>query len=239
MTPEARISTSPSGDLARVDLHCHTSASLDGSVDPIAVLTLAHERGLTHLAITDHDSIDGAVTARDRATPGIFVIVGQEIRSTEGDMIGLFLAEPIPSGMSPEETSSAVRRQGGLVGLPHPFDPYRPSIGRGAVSPGQLARLAQLADYVEVHNGRIREPAANTHAADFARQCGLPGVAVTDAHTERELGMSATLLQGPVSTPAELLTALRADVRMHVREGADDERGLLVRLVDHLREGHG
>ncbi|HUE88330.1 MAG TPA: PHP domain-containing protein, partial [Vicinamibacterales bacterium] len=164
---------------ARLDLHCHSSASFDGEVPPERLMQLALEAGLTHLAITDHDTIEAALRARDEAPSGLTVIVGQEARTTEGDMIALFVERPIPSGLTPAQTSALIREQGGLVGLPHPFDVRRPSVGLGTVHHNELAHLAGLVDYVEVYNGRARDPQANARAAEFALAYGLARAAVS------------------------------------------------------------
>lgn len=214
-------------DRVRIDLHCHSSASFDGHVDPIRLVNLALERGLTHLAITDHDVIDGARGARDVAPAGLTVIVGQEARTTEGDLIALFVFEPVPSGLTPTETAERIRAQGGLVGLPHPFDVRRPSIGRGAARREDLARLAELVDYVEVHNGRVLDPAINARAADFAREYRLPGVAASDSHSEPEVGTVATVLTGPIESADDLRTSLGRGGSLHVRPPeAAEPRGI-------------
>lgn len=222
-------------DRLQLELHCHSSFSFDGDVDPLRLVELAVQRQLTHLAITDHDTIDGALRARSLAPPGLTVIVGQEARTTEGDMIALFIERPIPSGLTPADTAAAIREQGGVVGLAHPFDVWRPSIGRGAVRPEQLAHLAQLVDYVEVHNGRVRDPAANARAADLARLHGLAPVAVSDAHTEPELGTVVTVVDQPVDSAAQLLSALTS-ASLVVREMiVETERRSIHRLAARLR----
>ena len=107
---------------AYADLHCHTSASFDSLASPASVVRAAIARGLTHLAITDHERISGALEAREQALAqdpgetGLTVIVGEEIRSRDGDLVAVFLTESIPPGLSGAETIAAVREQGGLVG---------------------------------------------------------------------------------------------------------------------------
>lgn len=202
---------------ARADLHCHSIASYDGTLDPVRLLELARERGLTHLAITDHETIDGALAAGAANVQGITLIVGQEVRTTEGDLILLFVRKPIEAGLSPEESVRRARAQGAMIGLAHPFDVHRPSIGRGAVRAEELARLASLCDYVEVYNGRVTDDTANAHAADFARKYGLPAVAGSDAHTQAEVGRCATLFEHEISTADGLRAALRRGTRMNVR----------------------
>jgi predicted metal-dependent phosphoesterase TrpH len=193
------------GSSAFVDLHCHTNASFDSLADPLAVVRAARDRGLTHLAITDHDRVDGALRARDAAIPGITILVGEEIKTLGGDLIAVFLEEAVPPGLSPAEAITRVRDQGGLVGIPHPFDRYRGSVGK---ADDEVRALAGLVDWVETHNARIVGGKGNELAAAFARETGLPGVAVSDAHSVLEVGVAATRLEGDPSTPAGLLAAL-------------------------------
>ncbi|MBM4408408.1 MAG: PHP domain-containing protein [Chloroflexi bacterium] len=194
-------------DLPRafVDLHCHTSGSFDCLSDPVAVVRTAAARGLTHLAVTDHERIDAALRARDAAPNGLSVIVGEEVRTAEGDLICLFIEEAIPRGLPAQETIARVRAQGGLVGIPHPFDRFRGSLLRTEA----LAGIAGAVDWIEVHNARILG-GGNDRAQAFAREHGLPGVAVSDAHSLMEIGVAYTMLDGDPSTPAGLLAALRS-----------------------------
>jgi len=192
----------------RLDLHCHSSASFDSHTAPEEIARVAARRGLTHVAITDHDRIDGARRVLASAPPELTVIVGEEIRTLEGDLIALYLTELVPSGRGAEETIAAVRAQGGLVGVPHPFDRHRPSIARRGT--GALERLAPLVDFIEAWNGRVPYGAANAQAAEFARSHGIPVVAVSDAHTLREVGAGSTLASGPILDAAGLRSALAA-----------------------------
>jgi predicted metal-dependent phosphoesterase TrpH len=191
--------------VAFVDLHCHTNASFDSLADPLKVVLAARARGITHLAITDHDRLDGARRARDAALPGITVIVGEEVKTAQGDLICLFLEEPIPPGLSAAETIERARAQGGLVGIPHPFDRYRGSVGK---SEDEIRALAGLVDWVEAFNARVVFRDGNERAAELARTAGIPGVAVSDAHSILEVGVAATRLEGDPSTPAGLRAAL-------------------------------
>jgi predicted metal-dependent phosphoesterase TrpH len=189
---------------AFIDLHCHTGASFDSLADPLAVVRAAAARGLTHLAITDHDRIDGALRGRDAAPDGLTVIVGEEVRTADGDLVCLFLERPVPPHRPAGETIVSVREQGGLVGIPHPFDRFRGSLLRDA----RLEGLASQVDWVETHNARVVGGSGNERAAIFARQHGLPGVAVSDAHSTFEVGVAYTVLEGDPSTAAGLLRAL-------------------------------
>jgi len=192
---------------AFVDLHCHTSASFDSLAAPAAVVRAADACGLTHLAITDHDAIDGAIEAAriaGREAPGLTVIVGQEVKTRDGDLICLFLERSIPGGLSAAEAIAEARAQGGLVGIPHPFDRFRGSLLVSAA----MAELAADVDWIEVHNARVMVGDGNARAAAFAHEHGLPGVAVSDAHSVMEVGVAYTALDGDPSTPAGLLAAL-------------------------------
>jgi predicted metal-dependent phosphoesterase TrpH len=189
---------------AFIDLHCHTNSSFDSLADPVAVARAAVGRGLTHLAITDHDRIDGALRARDGAPAGLTVIVGEEIRTAGGDLIALFLERAIPPGRPVAETIAAVREQGGLVGVPHPFDRLRGSIGRNEA----LEAMIGLVDWVEAYNARVLGGSSNEQAALFAHDHDMPGVAVSDAHSTLEVAVAYTALTGDPSTAAGLLAAL-------------------------------
>jgi len=194
---------------AFIDLHCHTSASFDSLAAPSAVVRAAAARGITHLAITDHEHIEGALEARataEREHLPVTVIVGQEIRTPSGDMIGVFLTEPIPPGMSPAEVVATVRAQGGLVGIPHPFDRIRGSLGK--LDDAAFEALVGQVDWIEAWNARLMFGDGNARAAALAARLGIPGVAVSDAHTTLEVGVAATVLEGDPSTPDGLRAAL-------------------------------
>ena len=188
---------------AFIDLHCHTRASFDCLSAPAAVVRAAVDRGLTHLAITDHDRIDGALEARANAPAGLTVIIGEEVKTSDGDLICLFLERAIQPGMSAEETIAAAREQGALVGIPHPFDGLR----RSVLLEEGMAALGSKVDWVETHNARLIGR-GNEQAAAFAIEHGLPGVAVSDAHSILEVGVAYTALDGDPSTPEGLLSAL-------------------------------
>ena len=188
---------------AFIDLHCHTSASFDCLARPGDVVRAAAARGLTHLVVTDHDRIEGALATRAAAPAGLTVIVGEEVRTADGDLIAAYLDRAVAPGMSAVETVAAVREQGGLVGVPHPFDRLRGSLLMDA----RMSTLLSLVDWVEVHNARL-VGSGNERAAELAREHGLAGVAVSDAHSILEVGVAYTALDGDPSTPAGLLAAL-------------------------------
>jgi len=182
------------------------------------VLRAAAARGLTHLAITDHDRIDGARQALEIAAeeaPDLTVIVGQEIRTSAGDLVGVFLRETVSVGLSPAEAIAAVHDQGGLVGIAHPFDRFRGSVGRGEVA--ALEAVAAQVDWIEAWNARLMVGDGNERAAALAKRFGVPGVAVSDAHTTIEIGIASTVvsaadpgtadgLRRALAGPVELVT---------------------------------
>lgn len=221
-----------------VDLHCHTSASFDSLATPAAMVRTAASRGLTHLAITDHDRIDGAREARERAgadAPGLQVLVGQEIRTTAGDLIGIFLEEAIPPGLTPAEAIAEVRRQGGLVGVAHPFDRFRGSVGRGDAD--AFEALAGGLDWIEAWNARLIVGDGNARAAELAARLGIPGVAVSDAHTTLEVGVAATIVRGDPSSAAGLRAALAGPIELVTGRGSAYARlfGPAAKLVQRAR----
>jgi predicted metal-dependent phosphoesterase TrpH len=220
------------GPRAVIDLHCHTDASFDSLALPASVVRAAASRGLTHLAITDHDRIDGALRARDAAPAGLTVIVGEEVRTREGDLICVFLERAVPSGSSVVEAIAAARDQGALVGIPHPFDRHRASL---LMNP-HVEDLAERVDWVETWNARLVVGGGNERAAAFARTFGLPGIAVSDAHSILEVGVAHSILHGDPSTRAGLLDALRSV--SHSLAGAPDVARAatpFARLIERVR----
>lgn len=137
------------------------------------------------------------------APDGLTIIVGEEVKTRDGDLICLFLERAIPPGLSAVETIAAAREQGGLVGIPHPFDRQRGSL----LHDDAMTGLVPLADWVETHNARVVGH-GNEDAAEFALKHKLRGVSVSDAHSILEIGVAYTALDGDPSTPAGLLAAL-------------------------------
>jgi predicted metal-dependent phosphoesterase TrpH len=202
--------------LAFADFHCHTRHSPDSRLEEDRFISLALERGLTHVAVTDHNTIEGAVTVRARAAEmgvadRLTVILAEEVSSADGEIVALFISETIPRDLPAEVTADAILEQGGLVSAPHPFDPFR----RSHLRPDALARLATTnrIDLVEVFNSRVTFARHNQEAADFAARHGIPGVACSDSHTGMEVAMSFNALPA-FDGPTELRAAL-ADNEWH------------------------
>jgi predicted metal-dependent phosphoesterase TrpH len=167
----------------------------------------ARQAGLDVVCVTDHNVTHAAVAAAERDL-GVRVIVGEEVRTPDGDVIGLFLSERIPYVLPVAEVVGLVRGQGGLVYAPHPFDLGRSSLGR--VLPGLCA--AGSVDVIEVFNAKVADQALNAEAARLAARFGLPGGAGSDAHDAP--GVGAAYLEMPdFDGPGSFLAAL-ADARV-------------------------
>jgi predicted metal-dependent phosphoesterase TrpH len=216
----------PDAPVARVDLHCHTSASFDGVADPAALAARAAERGLTHIAVTDHETIDGALLAAAAAPPGLRVLVGSEVNTPQGDLVFVFLERSLPLGLSAREAIEAGREQGALVGIPHPFDSSR----RSLLLESTNEELVGLVDWVEGWNARVTRRAANDKAAALARHAGLPAIGASDSHTLLEIGSAYTTMTGDPSTRAGLLEALKGPLEI-VSAGSMTAPGRLARLL--------
>jgi predicted metal-dependent phosphoesterase TrpH len=172
----------------KVDLHLHTSYSIDGWASPEDTVQRASRNGLDKIAITDHETIEGARAAR-RSYPDR-VIVGEEINCRCGThLIGLFLAEHVPSGLSIESTAERIRQQAGVVYAPHPFAYITRSTARAI-------RVLAACDVAEVFNSRAFLPHWNNKAMALAEQRNLPIAASSDGHFPWELGRAYTELPG-------------------------------------------
>lgn len=199
----------------RVDCHLHTVASGDAvtTLDQLAERVV--QARLDVVCITDHNVMSAAEAAAVRGI-GARVILGEEIRTPAGDIIGLFLTERIPYVLPVTEVVSRIRQQGGLVYLPHPFDQGRSSLGETAIS----LCASGMADVVEVFNAKIADQALNRRAAALGMRFGLPGGAGSDAHDPD--GVGAAFAEIPdFDGPASFLSALaRARVTGEFRDHA-------------------
>jgi predicted metal-dependent phosphoesterase TrpH len=167
----------------RVDTHTHSEYSPD-SRTPLAEQARAIRRAkIDVVCATDHNTIDGALRLREMAD-GFRVIVGEEISSRDGEIIGLFLERAVPRDRSGEETISRIHDQGGIVIVPHPFSINRRYHMRRAA----LDRLRSSIDAIEVFNAREAFGLENRRAAGYAAEHGLVGAAGSDAHRAAEIG---------------------------------------------------
>ncbi|MEX2284716.1 MAG: PHP domain-containing protein [Gemmatimonadota bacterium] len=170
--------------ILKVDLHSHTWYSGDSLMPPEVLVRRARAAGLDRIAVTDHGAIQGALEAR-RLDPEL-VIVGEEIRCDDGtEVIGLYLNERIPFGLTVTETAARIRGQGGVVYAPHPFAYLTAATVRAQ-------RIMDVADLIEVFNSRAFFPPWNQRAALHAGTHGLPALAGSDAHLPWEIGRAFT-----------------------------------------------
>lgn len=173
--------------LLNIDLHVHTDYSFDGKVSIEEVVGIARWKGLNGVAITDHNTIEGALRLKETLSSEEFVvIVGEEINSTEGEITGLFLKEMIPAGLSPEETIERIKLQDGLVHITHPFCRMRKSKLRVE----SLFRLVEKIDIIEVFNSRTIFIVDDRKAYEFARENNKAMAVGSDAHLPYEYGSS-------------------------------------------------
>jgi predicted metal-dependent phosphoesterase TrpH len=196
--------------LIEVDLHMHTDHSPDCATPVDVLLETARDRGLGAIAITDHNEVSGALEARRIAERmgDIKVIVAEEVKTAEqGEVIGLFLEEKIPKGMTMAETIAEIRRQGGLVYVPHPFDRFH-----SVPDYEHLLDIIEEIDVLEVFNPRVAVTAFNEEAERFARKYRIVPGAGSDSHVAQGLG-SVRVRIHDFDGPAEFLEAMRdADI---------------------------
>lgn len=186
----------------KIDLHNHTLCSKDCCSSYVDIIAAVRRSGLDGVAVTDHNELRGALELEQRAP--FLVIPGEEIKTSRGEIIGLFLRERIPPGLEPLETVREIHDQGGVAYVPHPFDEIRGSrIQRDA-----LDEVARHIDILEVFNARNALPRYNARALDYARRNGLLAGAGSDAHTLGEYGRAYVDIP-PFSTPAEFLESMR------------------------------
>ena len=206
-----RVSSRPTIDC---DLHMHTDHSNDCATPVEVLLETAKDRGMGAIAVTDHNEISGALAARDAAERqgGIEVIVGEEVKTAEqGEVIGLFIEEKIERGMTMRETIDEIRRQGGLVYVPHPFDRLH-----SVPDYEHLLDIVEEIDILEVFNPRVAFSAFNEEAERFAAKYRIVPGAGSDGHVAQALG-SVRIRLHEFEGPEEFLEAMRsADiVRKH------------------------
>ncbi len=201
---------SPERPLIEVDLHMHTDHSPDCATPVEVLLETARDRGLGAIAITDHNEVSGALEARRIAAEmgDIEVIVAEEVKTAEqGEVIGLFLEEKIPRGMTMAETIAAIRAQDGLVYVPHPFDRFH-----SVPDYEHLLDIVEEIDILEVFNPRVALTAFNEEAERFAGKYRIVPGAGSDSHVAQGLG-SVRVRVHEFDGPAEFLEAMRdADI---------------------------
>jgi PHP domain-containing protein/glycosyl transferase family 4 len=197
-----RLSRRP---LIDVDLHMHTDHSHDCETPVEVLLATAKEVGLGAIAVTDHNEISGALEAHEKAqAANVKVIVGEEVKTAEqGEVIGLFLKEKIPRGLTMAETVAEIKRQGGLVYVPHPFDRMH-----SVPDYHHLLPILDDVDAIEVFNPRVAIGSFNEEAIRFAAKYRLVAGAGSDSHVAQGLG-SVRIRMRDFDSPQEFLQSLR------------------------------
>lgn len=194
-------------DWINADLHIHSNFSKDCASTVESILATAREVGLGAIAIADHNEIEGAFRAREASGGDPFVIIAEEVKSAEGEVIGLFLEEAIPRGLSFDETLSLIKEQGGLVYVPHPFDALR-------TTPSYRALVDNLhrIDVIEIYNAKVALSSFNLAAERFAAKYNVVAGAGSDAHVLQSLG-TAMLRMPRFDDPSSFMAALwEADI---------------------------
>lgn len=170
--------------MIRIDPHVHTIYSTDGLITSKDLVYECNKKGIDCVAICDHNTIHGALKFKEEIN--LKIIVGEEINTREGEIIGLFLKEEISSGLSPAETIIRIKDQGGLIYLPHPFDTWRKSI----LSANALSQIFNQIEIVEIFNSRSLLKRCNNEAFQFCKKYGFFPAVGSDAHTKYEIGNS-------------------------------------------------
>lgn len=219
------------------DLHVHSNFSKDGESSVEEILKRAEEAGLDAIAITDHDSVDGAKKALT-CTTTVLVIPGIEVSTKQGHLLVLGVTEIIPAGLDVIVTVEIARRMGALAILPHPYHVWRHGVARRKKS-GMAA-----VDAVEVFNSRYIVGSANTKAARIANRLGKPCVGGSDAHNARFVGFGRTYVDAEKNVPA-ILDAIRAGrvscggkktpLRTYTRQSINNTWKKIKRITRHVQ----
>jgi predicted metal-dependent phosphoesterase TrpH len=168
--------------LTRLDMHAHSNYSPDSVISPETMVKRYIQAGIRAVCVTDHDTIEGALHLQ-RMAP-FKVVIGEEVTTAQGHLLGLFLRQAVAPGMSALETVEAIHEQGGLAVIPHPFDRFRST--RLDTRTSEL--LAPIVDAVEVFNSRTLLIGDDERTASWARLRNLPMGAGSDCHTPGEVG---------------------------------------------------
>lgn len=171
----------PSNRILKIDFHIHSHFSLDSDMSTEDIIEFAKKSGLDAIAVTDHNSIKGGVETQ-KISGGLIVFVGSEIKTKEGEIIGLNLKKDIPPNLPLAQTCKLVKEQNGFIIIPHPFDKFRNGIGNA------IEKIIEYIDAVEIFNARTLAESFNRQAFEFAKKNRLPYVAGSDAHFKSEIG---------------------------------------------------
>jgi predicted metal-dependent phosphoesterase TrpH len=188
--------------MIRVEMHCHTRYSPDGFITEGQMLRRCRQKRIDCVFVADHNTMKGASEFAQELP--LKIVPGQEIRTGNGEVIGLFLQEEIQPGLHLKETVERIRSQKGIVYLPHPFDEFRDS----AIKAEDAERIKRSTDVIEVFNSRTFDSKCNTMALDFARENDICVAVGSDAHHQLELG-NAYMEMDDFEGPEDFLESLR------------------------------
>ena len=175
-------------DFLKVEFHCHTVYSKDCLLPPEKLLEVCMKKKINRIVVTDHNTMAGALRAKELDPER--VVLGEEILTTKGELLGVYMTEEIPPGLSPIETIARLRDQGAFISIAHPFDRMR----KGHWEIVDLVEITPLVDAIETFNARSMWPGSNQQARDFAEEHGMLRTAGSDAHTGYELGKAAMFM---------------------------------------------
>ncbi len=197
-----RLSPSP---MIRVDFHCHSSSSPDSLSSPAEIIRACRKKGIDKVAITDHNTLEGAIQAKQVAPE--LIIVGEEIMTTKGELLAFFVKETVPAGLEPLQAIARLREQQAFISVSHPFDNFR----KGHWETADLLQILPEIDAVETFNARCFLPSSNWKADAFRRKNQILATHGSDAHTTGEIG-NGSLLLPPFDDRMSLMLALQTAV---------------------------
>ncbi len=210
----------------KIDLHTHSVASRDGGITAAQFSKIIEDGTLDYIAITDHNKIDFAVQLQK--TLGSHIIVGEEINTQEGEIIGLFLKEAVQRDLPARQAAEAIKQQGGLVYIPHPFETVRRGIQEHTIE-----SLMDIVDIIEIYNGRAVFQNKGPKATTVARLNNKPGAASSDAHGVKGLGTAYSNIK-EVPTAKNLPQLLETT---HLTMKHPPLKTLLYPKINRLRKG--
>jgi predicted metal-dependent phosphoesterase TrpH len=208
-----------------VDLHTHSKASPDGSLTADDYRAMLQSNRLQYIAVTDHNTIDFALQLQ--AELGDHIIIGEEVSTGEGEVIGLYLSQTIPPTATIKEAIRAISDQGGLVYVPHPFETVRKG-----VTPETLQNISDSVDIIEVHNGRAIFQNLSSEALAWGKAHGVPGAASSDAHGRTGWGRTYSLVERPLTR--DNLVGQLAFATLH--RGYVGARGIMYPKFNRIRK---
>lgn len=169
--------------MIKIDMHIHTKYSKDSSIEIEDLIEIARKIGLNGVAITDHDTLKGYKVAKKYINEDFIIIPGIEWKTDRGEILGYFIQEE-PKSRDLYEVIDEIKEQGGMIGVPHPFDIFRRSINK------HIYEIIDKIDFIEVINGRCSSSIFNEKALKISREYGIPGIAGSDAHRIEEIGLA-------------------------------------------------